>query len=427
MEELSSTLETTVEMEGHPESSIINPKTCDTAIIEFAASAKQKSKPAICTLPREVRDMMFGYLLLNPILSTPESIETMDNHRSSPNFSLSVTILRTCQQFYHERSEALYGKNTIYCAYGLSALRRSPVHTVRKWKLVIGTSAHEGSSEENALDILWDFYQAIATAPKQLVEVAIFPNGVSFHPRFDILVDRALQPLGLLRATKHVLFSSASLSEISFSIIFERKSAIIFECFLDHKELLITQTTALMQSNDQLEIGNTMYALLLTYARSFEQYTPFQYDMDINPSPSPGGITDGIQLEPSSKFGRKNPFKGERTHPVEEGLMAAKAAALVNDLEEFKMHQNFVLTYLEAQYQRIEFDIDDYHNFRDWYQEAVEVLEERLIAIRQARNAILSKDIKNDPGCRLTLQVPNLDERIDWRIMEPNMSPSPLW
>ena len=322
-------------------------------------NARPNSQIPECTIfgiPREVRDQILSYLLINPVLGTPESVD-LDQHGRSTNFGLSTAILQTCRQFDEEGSETLYGQNSFYCITdSLRALRwewgtptpviSSPIlghkediplahhsiaRKVRSWKLVISNTDGARENPERCLDLLCELCQIIALSSKRRVEVSIIPRGILVEKGVDVPIVHALNALRVLRRTAEVVIRDATLADIPDNVQV-RREPIVVESVLSGSQAVMIEMIKLLQKEEIVELGIEMYPLLLIYVRSFEQYKPFQCDMDIDIFRFPRFITNGIEICRESKYHLDNPYKGVIIHPVEAGLMAAKAAAWVNDL-----------------------------------------------------------------------------------------------
>jgi hypothetical protein len=61
-------------------------------------------------IPIEIRNQIYGELLLNPILDTVESVNGGDPE--SVEYHLSASILSTCRQVHQKASDILFGRNT---------------------------------------------------------------------------------------------------------------------------------------------------------------------------------------------------------------------------------------------------------------------------------------------------------------------------
>ncbi|KAI9640197.1 hypothetical protein NHQ30_011434 [Ciborinia camelliae] len=62
----------------------------------------------------DVRTQIYSYLLVNPILSTPEAISKDTDFGANQKYELHTTILGTSKEVYEETSAVLYGLNKFY-------------------------------------------------------------------------------------------------------------------------------------------------------------------------------------------------------------------------------------------------------------------------------------------------------------------------
>lgn len=69
-------------------------------------------------IPPEIRNKIYRYLLLNPLLGTYEAlgdpIYPADPHACGVQYELFPAILRTCRQISTEALVVLYGENTFF-------------------------------------------------------------------------------------------------------------------------------------------------------------------------------------------------------------------------------------------------------------------------------------------------------------------------
>jgi hypothetical protein len=109
-----------------------------------------------------------------------------------------------------------------------------------------------------------------------------------------------------------------------------------------------------------VEIGSEIYSYLLSYAGSFERYTPYRVEMGFRSSYS---LSDDYEESIDRRYCRlrlTNPFRRVFTgdplhfsHPVEKALEWVKYETEFEDNVKFKEKRAEVLEYLEPQYQCI--------------------------------------------------------------------------
>jgi hypothetical protein len=158
-------------------------------------------------IPREIRDIIYSYLLVNSELSHAECLSPIDPNsfqeadKNQQNYGLSPAILRASQQIYEEASTILYGLNTfiIDCGYGpwfRSPLARrfdeefNPLFTtqvqlpptvdtvptikkVKHWKVLLCAVKSPDNSPSEAF---FNFCQAISDAPVQALKLYLIPK-----------------------------------------------------------------------------------------------------------------------------------------------------------------------------------------------------------------------------------------------------------
>ena len=83
----------------------------------------------LLTLPGEIRNQIYGLVLLAPPPGTPRSLGS--------NPQIYPQILSVCRQIHHEAIEVLYGKNTFIAHYSLL----SSLPKLRRWQHPITSSA----------------------------------------------------------------------------------------------------------------------------------------------------------------------------------------------------------------------------------------------------------------------------------------------
>jgi hypothetical protein len=210
--------------------------------------AKKPAASRFLALPREIRDMIYIYLLVNPILGTRKSIDEWYGYRVRAKYGLTPGILRTCRQMYEEGSSMLYGEENSFCVLALDrkyqdydntvnlspltrcrAVRKhifrltdgdslgvlGPFSKIKHFKIVVSTFRGQNREipcpQRNFIEIcrvLCHF------APKKL-EILVVPGGYESHDirLYGDIVD-ALKPLDILRNVGEVIFRDADLEEI---------------------------------------------------------------------------------------------------------------------------------------------------------------------------------------------------------------------
>ncbi|KAF5873542.1 uncharacterized protein Bfra_005005 [Botrytis fragariae] len=70
-------------------------------------------KGALISIPQEIRDMIYSYLLVNPVLGQAASVSSETTYGSTQKYNLETAILYVCKQTYQEGISILY-KNPIF-------------------------------------------------------------------------------------------------------------------------------------------------------------------------------------------------------------------------------------------------------------------------------------------------------------------------
>jgi hypothetical protein len=342
--------------------------------------AKKPAASRFLALPREVRDMIYIYLLVNPILGTRKSIDEWNRYGDGrrAKYGLTPGILRTCRQMYEEGSSMLYGEENSFYVLALDrkyqdhdntvspltrcrAVRKhifrltdgeslgvlGPFSKIKHFKIVVSTFRGEDRQmpcpQKNFIEIcrvLCHF------APKKL-EILVVPGGYeSDNIRLYGNIVDALKPLDLLRNVGEVIFRDAELEEIPDYFDWGNS----YPSYAP-KISLQEQIRELITGNTIREYPFDMYKSLLRYSQTFEQCYTWKLDM---------GFFYGERPLKDKKYDEQvgymlNPYKNKMLgkHPVEAGLEKAMIAADEDNIADFKEARNTVLDYLERQYTRI--------------------------------------------------------------------------
>ncbi|KAF7948458.1 uncharacterized protein EAE97_003869 [Botrytis byssoidea] len=70
-------------------------------------------KSALISIPQEIRDMIYSYLLVNPVLGQAASVSSETTYGNTQKYDLDTAILCVCKQTYREGISILY-KNPIF-------------------------------------------------------------------------------------------------------------------------------------------------------------------------------------------------------------------------------------------------------------------------------------------------------------------------
>lgn len=363
--------------------------------LESLKPAEEKEKCYFLrTIPLEVRNQIYGYLLTSDILASSNSIYRLYVTTATLNplsYGLYPKILYTGRQVYEEASAVLYGrKNTfiIDCQnehVAASPLFRSPsaigtsyytrlhyqylpllaaMKKVKSWKLIIGT-AKEMSELPSTTSFVY-FCRAICDARPDSLLIEIIPKGPQFSYNhlddsslagYYHAVQKVLEPLKMLR----------NIVKLEFGVV-KGDGLPLYEgattpnaSSIDHNHLcplLEAKYKSLAEGDSKVVHLWKMYDNLLAYAQAFERSPVFQDAMKseygearrrLNPSHSPARDPDR-----EYPWKKKGLFKyGQVFHTVEDMLEHASFASETGDKKSFKAARQAVLEYLEPQYLRM--------------------------------------------------------------------------
>ncbi|KAH8790697.1 hypothetical protein BGZ57DRAFT_923210 [Hyaloscypha finlandica] len=358
--------------------------------LESLKPAEEKEKCYFLrTIPLEVRNQIYGYLLTSDILASSNSI-----YQLPLSYGLYPNILYTGRQVYEEASAVLYGgKNTFIIDCQIERKAASPlfrsssatninnytwyirlryqdlpllaaIKKVKSWKLIIGT-AQEMSELPSTTSFIY-FCRAICDARPASLLIEIIPKGLQFsynyledsslkgyyHP-----VQKVLEPLKMLRNVAKLEFGVVKGDELP---LYEGATTPNAPS-IDHNYLcphLEAKFKSLVEGDSKVVHLWKLYDNLLAYAQAFERSPVFQDAMKseygearrrLNPSHS-------LARDPDREYPwkKKGLFKyGQVFHTVEDMLEHASFASETGDKKNFKAARQAVLEYLEPQYLRM--------------------------------------------------------------------------
>jgi hypothetical protein len=341
-------------------------------------------KPKCCfleTIPIEIRNQIYEYLLVNPDLCSPEIFPSSSFHKQIDRYYLSPSILGTCRQTNDEATPILYERNTFIVGFNRDCRSYSPIsrieaqiygstdffqhpgfEKVKHWKVIL--SANEEKGFEAPIYHFVTFCRAISDNVPRSLKVWIMPKGYSWvtEARFRRYHDvtTVLQPLSLLRNISEIHLGELPINELSTFQPARPQSASSPHDFPTH---WLENMKALVKSDKPLARVWEMYQKLLNYAQSFERNDQFRENME--PIWGSGTCYAKRKAKGASWSWRtwnremgdldqpENPFFLSPAHPVEEGLLLGSFGSENNDIEPFLNARATVLGYLEPQYQRI--------------------------------------------------------------------------
>ncbi|KAF7881045.1 uncharacterized protein EAF02_006936 [Botrytis sinoallii] len=109
-ENIETTMDTSLSSPTSSMSQIMN-RTLRNTLSGSPVETKEL-KSALISIPQEVRDMIYSYLLVNPVLGKATSVSSETTYGSTQKYDLDTAILYVCKQTYREGISILY-KNPI--------------------------------------------------------------------------------------------------------------------------------------------------------------------------------------------------------------------------------------------------------------------------------------------------------------------------
>jgi len=182
-------------------------------------------------IPIEVKRLIYGYPLINPILSQCSSIETDEVFGSRVAYGLSPNVLQTCKQIGLEASQVLYEENVFFMAIArpdvaqryewlpfFSPLTRhnpdvsfAAMSRVRCWKI---TAVETFGTKNSAISALTRFLFAISHSKVKSLELLLCPLPMNhYQTDYDRVLD-ILRPFRILRNVKSFRARYAAVSKI---------------------------------------------------------------------------------------------------------------------------------------------------------------------------------------------------------------------
>ncbi|KAF7930143.1 hypothetical protein BELL_0388g00050 [Botrytis elliptica] len=108
-EKIETTMNTSLSSSTSSMSQIMNHTSRNT----LSPLEIKELKSALISIPQEVRDMIYSYLLVNPVLGEATSVSSETTYGSTQKYDLDTAILYVCKQTYREGISILY-KNPIF-------------------------------------------------------------------------------------------------------------------------------------------------------------------------------------------------------------------------------------------------------------------------------------------------------------------------
>lgn len=356
-------------------------------------------------LRTEIRDLVYGHLLVNSILGNPSSVSRDASCGARVQYNLSPQALRVGKQMYREGLHALYTLNTFFafCSESYTHSQRDssplwsplnryslmhedeifevPLHErygfslVKRWDVLINTRSAEPSRNDVKLvqRAFGDFCQAIFTSHAEQIILRLIPKMLERgSDRADYLnLDALKRFASMLRVPQpggKFALGEAEFWQVGDDHLIRQDEDFdqLYPANEDWCPVAESELFSLVVGSSPAEATFKMYPQLLKYAQCFELFLPFKLEMDFGCESSHTAKMNDLFVD-FDHLGRKNPFRGEWStedateeeimqgivHPVERGLISAKGYSAIEELEMFKIERGTLLAYLEPQYQKI--------------------------------------------------------------------------
>lgn len=335
--------------------------------------------------PREVRDRIYKYLLVDFDLSTtkflsrwgPEEERKISETMRTAKYELSPQILRVCRQALDEALPILYESNTFIVDFATNEswpdslifntcskencdmlmneasglYGRAWVKRATRWKVILTTNKDDRSE---ARDKPFTYFcQFLSSNTPRSLKVYLLPRGPTVHqglpahtngPYHDI--KEVLQPLKLLRNVPTLRLDEARSSDLPTYSTWQDNPSLAYGNISPILREVVEET---VKGNTPIEYVWKMYAQLVDYATAFERNNTFRGNM----KPRWGEARRNLANRGQPTYPESNPFKTAPIHPVEENIEKASISSEENDAAVFKQARKVVVDYLEPQYRRI--------------------------------------------------------------------------
>ncbi|KAE9373678.1 hypothetical protein N431DRAFT_456437 [Stipitochalara longipes BDJ] len=338
--------------------------------------------------PREIRDKIYGYLLLNPILGQSEigwDIPDPDGWNRLPvKYGLCTSIIYACKTISKEALDVLYECNTFYlsCFARHETAWLGPPHSespllrysntdwdtrtsddkcppaievvfrrVRRWKVLVTAFEQDFhlSRREFPSRVLTKLCKVINNSRPLSVEILLVPQNIegmidhrggTFHD-----VKEVLRPLNLRNIPAGVFrLRDATLDEIHPEHVDGSLRNVI------PKPPIISQLPPSLWRRELMLLTESTNQLNMS-ARCTQAFCAMLNLLSAAGEPLNEGLLT-LRFGNCVRSINTNPFK-ESKNPIEGALSDAKLASYVENLTPFKQYRAAVLTYLEPQYHRI--------------------------------------------------------------------------
>ncbi|KAI9646028.1 hypothetical protein NHQ30_005466 [Ciborinia camelliae] len=340
--------------------------------------------PFLDVFPLEIRNIVYGYLLINPELGKASSVRIAEFYGKRSSYGLVPQILCTCRQIYNECIPILYGLNQflIECVdrearpymffprVNISPLTRYLVDVykqyehhfesyllddiailkhVKHWKVVI--TAIEDPFFVGDERCMMGFCGAISLYPPRSIEVLVIPKGVEKTTASSVYKNDRRNIWYFERYLRNIesfTFRSATIDEIPDSFIREDGPANQLMPVLPSSETanrIAHSVTRSLDDDPSFELPHIKFQCLVEYAQTFERIADFKTGMSIKPMMSV--MRQNIDRIPGT------PLRDNCWHPVEIELCLIPMFLATDDQDGAKACRKTIVEYLEPQYRRI--------------------------------------------------------------------------
>jgi hypothetical protein len=409
--------------------------------------ASSTMKTGFLDLPLELHRMIYGYLLLNPILADEKCL----SKEHCDQYDLCPEILRTCRKINKDASDVLYGFNTfvLICMPGKSfktpfkrhmdsfeqctpdwshqfdtfAIKPWPaIKEVRHWRVIVVCKGAEAAFQGLGLV---QFSQAISLDPPKSLQIVISPKlpasevNTSYYRRIElnVLFSLVRGPFSILRNIGRFTVEREPWTEVR-SLLPERTElsdgrSIPAKRFHDIAPKLWMGLKALMEGNSPVKPMFLMFEKLIAYAQAFERNKVCRDEMRMpfgtrksaiekHRSTLSSGLTSlGYAPEAYLDHWRgildvtqsNSPFEYS---PIEEGLKLAQIASEENNVAAFRIQRGKLIQELNPRRQRIDAAAANIVEFIERHKIQGGMFDPQMNALMPAKIPIKELEIADD-------------------------------
>jgi hypothetical protein len=418
-------------------------------------SASSTKRTGFFSLPLELHQMIYSYLLINPILADPKCLTWEHRLEHLDQYYLYPEILRTCRQINKNASDVLYGLNTfvLVCRPGKGfdtplkryrdsseqrkqhtlgwhhqfdtfAIKPWPaIKQVRRWRVIVVCKKKEEAFQDFGLV---QFSQAISLNPPNSLQILITPkllmasevNTCDYRRiQVDVLFSLIRKPFSILRNIGRFTVEGEGWTEVlNFSperTVVSHRSSIHEMPIFDILPKWCIGIKALMEGNSPVKPMFGMYEKLIAYGQAFERNKVCRDEMrmpfgtrrparETHRSALPEGLVDlGYDPEAYSDYWHvildvtqyNSPFECKA---IEKALKLAQIASEQNNLAAFRIQRGKLIQALNPRRQRIYAAAASIVEFIEGHKVRGGMFDPRMIASKIAKIPIEELKIADD-------------------------------